>query len=158
MQIKQLFMMVMMIPMTALANTSLNQEDVVGDWRCTYQDDEVTLTELMQYRADGTAVEMLEGRYIYPYHEAIEVMLLKYRWHLEGNRLYMSDDQLLKYDYYHYIAGMPLQSDELTTAEMRAGILQSFEDNAWHYIEFDGKDRHRYTFEDGFSGDCQRLK
>ncbi len=158
----KLLLLMMMVPTMALADKSFTEQDVVGDWLCTHKDAEANpnRTELMSYYADGTAIEMMQDSYRYSdfYYDAIETVFLKYRWRLEGNRLYMSDYQLLNYWYHYQFDGIPIQSDEIITTNMKADFLSAVNKNNWHYMAFDSKDKHRYTFEDGFSVDCQRLK
>lgn len=159
--LRWVFMLVLCLPMTALAAKSWTQNDLVGDWLCTAKDDEITRQTLMQYHADGTATEMIEDRYQYPDYADIEIMQIHYKWQVRDNRLYMSDHQLPDYWYYHQFKGAPLQAiSEAATSEMKAQFLNraSDDDHSWHYVEFDGTDKHRAVFEDGFFVDCHRLK
>lgn len=152
------FVVMSCLSMMALANEPSLHDDLVGDWLCVAKRDLARHTAIMRYHADGTATEMREGTHEYLGYNAAEMMLIHYRWSARGDRLYMSDYELPNYAYYHQYHGKPLSSDEAITEAMRGSVLGSLNEHNWHHVTFDGKDRHHAAFEDGFMGDCKRLK
>lgn len=148
------------LPMMAMAMTP-SKQTLVGDWLCTTDDDDYVSSALIRYRADGTASEMIEYQEKDSFYPLVELVFANYRWELKGDKLYMTDTDDLAYyaSYYNsaYDGGMVRMSDE-TTQEMKLDVINSYKENNWHYIKFHGSNKHDYYFEDGFMGDCRRLK
>lgn len=156
---KFLLVWAMILPMTALANSSISAPDVVSDWHCVADSEYHSEKALMRYHADGTATEFMEIKEKVNHLPELEFSIMNYQWQLKDNKLLMSNPDITYYQYYFILPdGGFYKFDDEVNAEGRALMIESFEENNWHYIEFDGKDKHRYYFEDGYEGHCQRLK
>ena len=138
---------------------SFTRGDMIGDWLCqtAYQGEKNT--GLMRYHADGTADEYNEIIYQSPSSPTLEVIGSHYNWRLEGDKLHMDGiNSLAYYEQYYFLPGGLVRVDDSETAEYQEYIVESNQEDNWHYVAFDDKDTHRFYFENGYGGVCKRLK
>lgn len=138
---------------------SFTRGDMIGDWLCQtdYQDEKNI--GLMRYHADGTADEYNEIIYQSPSSPTLEFIGSHYNWRLEGDKLHMDGiNSLAYYEQYYFLPGGLVRVDDSETAEYQEYIVESYQQDNWHYVAFDDKDTHRFYFENGYGGVCKRLK
>lgn len=138
---------------------SFTRGDMIGDWLCQTDYQGEKNTGLMRYHADGTADEYNEIIYQSPSSPTLEFIGSHYNWRLEGDKLHMDGfNSLAYYEQYYFLPGGLVRVDDSETAEYQEYIVESYQENNWHYVAFDDKDTHRFYFENGYGGVCKRLK
>lgn len=136
---------------------NFTREDLVGDWLCQAKDEGYQQPGLLRYHADGTAEEFSETIMQENSYASLALLASRYRWQLKGDELHMSQMSIDFYEFYEFTPNGLVKIDDATTAAIQSTVLASFQENNWHYLEFDDKDHHRYRFDDGFGGECRRL-
>ena len=138
---------------------SFTRGDMIGDWLCQTAYQGQKDTGLMRYHADGTADEYNEIIYQSPSSPTLEFIGSHYNWRLEGDKLHMDGfNSLAYYEQYYFLPGGLVRVDDSETAEYQEYIVESYQQDNWHYVAFDDKDTHRFYFENGYGGVCKRLK
>lgn len=138
---------------------SFTRGDMIGDWLCQTAYQGQKDTGLMRYHADGTADEYIEIIYQSPSSPTLEFIGSHYNWRLEGDKLHMDGiNSLAYYEQYYFLPGGLVRVDDSETAEYQEYIVESYQQDNWHYVAFDDKDTHRFYFENGYGGVCKRLK
>ena len=138
---------------------SFTRGDMIGDWLCQTAYQGQKDTGLMRYHADGTADEYNEIIYQSPSSPTLEFIGSHYNWRLEGDKLHMDGfNSLAYYEQYYFLPGGLVRVDDSETAEYQEYIVESNQEDNWHYVAFDDKDTHRFYFENGYGGVCKRLK
>lgn len=149
-------LMALVLPSHAM---SFTRGDMIGDWLCQTAYQGQKDTGLMRYHADGTADEYIEIIYQSPSSPTLEFIGSHYNWRLEGDKLHMDGiNSLAYYEQYYFLPGGLVRVDDSETAEYQEYIVESYQQDNWHYVAFDDKDTHRFYFENGYGGVCKRLK
>lgn len=158
---KFILTLALLLPTLVMANVNSYHKDIIGNWQCVAESEDYKSSSIMRYYADGSAKEWIEVRDERGDYSTIEFMVMEYDWQVVGNKLHMSGlTDFVFYESYYKLNPYqtPIKSSDETIQEMKEIIAQNSQENSWHYIEFEGKDKHHYRFEDGYSGTCQRLK
>ncbi|WII96142.1 hypothetical protein LU276_04845 [Moraxella haemolytica] len=135
------------------------RDDLVGDWLCEAKMQNIHAKNIIRYHQDGWAHELIEyiDKSLPPYQSFLNITSITYDWHVQDDKLYMTNQKINEDYTYHFIGDSLVKLSDQATADIKAEVEQLMEVNNQHSVEFDGKDRHRYIFEDGFFGECRRL-
>lgn len=154
---KFLLVLTFMLPVVALAN-GRTHEDLVGSWHCVADDGSYLKKALIHYYANGSATELVEIIAGADYLPERELIVFDYQWKAKDNKLFMNNLSIAYYQDYSISADGSFHKIDSEAAEgKKAFLTEHYQKDNWHYIEFKGKDKHHYYFEDGYEGHCQRL-
>lgn len=154
---KRLFILALLAAALPSHAMDFTRADVVGDWICQAKDLGYRQTGIIRYHADGTATEFAEHITKSASDASLIIASMYYHWQLKGDELHMSQMEMGVYEYYDFTPNGLVKADDAQTEQLKTIAFEGFQENNWHYLEFDGKDKHRYRFTDGFTGHCRRL-
>lgn len=157
--VKKFFLaLIVVLPSISFANTNALTQDLVGSWHCVADDGSYLKKALIHYYANGSATELVEIIAGADYLPERELIVFDYQWKAKDNKLFMNNLSIAYYqDYFISADGSFHKIDSEATEGKKAFLTEHYQKDNWHYIEFDGKNKHRYYFEDGYEGHCQRL-
>lgn len=150
---------VLAVALPSYAKSSM-RDDLVGDWLCESRHEDNHAEGIMRLYPNGKGVELIEyiDKDLPPYYSYLDMTSLTYDWHVKDSKLYMSNQKINEYHLYDFTDNGLVRWSDMDIADAKAEYERLLNAYNWNIIEFDGKDKHRYTFEDGSFGECRRLK